>query len=339
EYYGKILQDKNDLKTNACSSNDSFPSYQKEILDKIDDEIKNKFYGCGSPIPLDLKGLTVLDLGCGTGRDVFLVSGLVGENGKVIGVDITNQQLNVAKSKIDIQMKRFRYKKLNVEFKEGYIENLKELGIPDNYIDVVISNCVINLSPDEEKVFKEIFRVLKPNGQLYFSDIFTGRRIPEHLKQDPVLLGECLGGALYIEDFRRILHKIGYPDYRVIRKSRVTLNSSEIEAKVGMIDFYSMTVSVFKLSSMEDICEDYGQTAMYLGTIPVSPHMFELDDHHKFIARKPMLVCGNTASMLQDTRFAKHFKVTGNRSIHYGPFDCKPSNNDENSSSQGGGCC
>jgi len=111
DYYGKILQSKNDLKTSACCSIDSLPKYQQEILDKIDDEIKDKFYGCGSPIPLELKDRVVLDLGCGTGRDVFLVSGLVGETGKVIGVDMTNQQLSLAKSKVDTQMKKFGFKK------------------------------------------------------------------------------------------------------------------------------------------------------------------------------------------------------------------------------------
>lgn len=334
DYYGKILQSKNDLKTSACCSIDSLPKYQQEILDKIDDEIKDKFYGCGSPIPLELKDRVVLDLGCGTGRDVFLVSGLVGETGKVIGVDMTNQQLSLAKSKVDTQMKRFGFKKTNVDFKEGYIEDLKALGIPDKSVDIVISNCVINLSPNKEKVFAEIFRVLKDNGQLYFSDIFADRRIPENLKEDPVLLGECLGGALYIEDFRRMLHKIGYPDFRVLKKNKVNMTNKEIESKVGNINFHSMTISVFKLSCMEDICEDYGQTATYLGTIKESPHNFVLDDHHKFVADKPMLVCGNTAAMVQDTRFGKHFKVTGNRNVHYGPFDCSPSVDSDT-----GGCC
>jgi len=234
DYYGKILQNKNDLKTSACCSIDSLPKYQQEILNKIDDEIKNKFYGCGSPIPLELKNRVVLDLGCGTGRDVFLVSGLVGENGKVIGVDMTNQQLSLAKSKVDVQMKRFGFKKTNVIFKEGYIEDLKALGILNNSVDIVISNCVINLSPDKDKVFTEIFRVLKDNGQLYFSDIFSDRRVPEHLKDDPVLQGECLAGALYIEDFRRMLHKIGYPDFRIVKKNKVSMTNKEIESKVGL---------------------------------------------------------------------------------------------------------
>ena len=116
---------------------------------------------------------------------------------------MTDEQLDTAQKYIDYQTKQSGYARPNVEFQKAYIEDLKEAGIKDNSVDVVISNCVINLSPDKQAVFSEIFRVLKPGGELYFSDIFTGRRLPEYLKDDPVLYGECLAGALYREDFRR----------------------------------------------------------------------------------------------------------------------------------------
>jgi hypothetical protein len=106
----------------------------------------------------------------------------------------------------------------------------------------------------------------------------------------------------------------------------------------GMIDFYSMTIRVFKLNDLEDACEDYGQTAVYLGTIPECPKSFMLDDHHTFIANKPLLVCGNTASMIQNSRYKKHFKIMGNREKHFGLFEC--SNTSEcKDNSQGGSCC
>jgi SAM-dependent methyltransferase len=203
----------------------------------------------------------------------------------------------------------------------GYIEDLN--SIQSSTVDLVVSNCVVNLSPDKRRVFKEIFRVLKPGGELYFSDVFSGRRVPQPLTEDPVLLGECLGGALYIEDFRRILREVGCLDYRVVSKRRLSLDNPEIERKAGMIDFYSMTVRAFKLP-LEDICEDYGQVATYLGSIVESPHSFTLDDHHLFKTGQPMLVCGNSAAMVQDTRFGKHFKVLGDKSTHFGPFDCAP---------------
>lgn len=119
-----------------------------------------------------------------------------------------------------------------------------------------------------------------------------------------------------------MLHEIGCPDYRILTNRKIEIDSEEIEKKVGMINFYSMTIRAFKLDALEDICEDYGQVATYHGTISHRPHRFELDDHHTFHTGKPMLVCGNTAAMVGETRFKDHFTVTGNRSVHYGAFDC-----------------
>lgn len=334
EYYGKILSSKNDLKTSACCSSEVLPKVQREICGNIEPEILNKFYGCGSPIPQTIEGCAVLDLGCGTGRDVYIASKLVGPEGHIIGVDMTEEQLVIARKHLDKQMERFGFSKSNVTFKHGYIEELKGLGIGENSVDVVISNCVINLSPDKRSVFSGILRALKPGGELYFSDVFTGRRVPEHLQNDSVLRGECLGGAMYIEDFRRMLRDLGCLDFRVVSKRRISLDNEEIEARAGMIDFYSMTVRAFKLD-LEDICEDYGQVAYYLGTIPDSPHEFILDDHHTFFTGKPMLVCGNTADMLSKTRFSRHFKIMGDKSVHLGPFPCGTVEKEEDS---GGGC-
>lgn len=325
EYYGAILQNSADLKTNACCSVDSDLSPRvKKIMGEINDEVLSRFYGCGSPLPPLLEGLTVLDLGCGSGRDAFVASRLAGPMGSIIGVDMTEKQLDVARRNVSSQMARFGYIKSNVEFLHGYMEDLALLGIKDNSIDVVISNCVLNLSPDKAAVFSEIFRVLKPGGELYFSDIFSGRRVPDELQRDPVLHGECLAGALYREDFRRILRRTGCLDHRETSSRRISIDSPEIEERIGMIDFYSVTVRAFKLHGLEDLCEDYGQIATYRGGIPDWPHHFDLDDHHRFLKDKPMLVCGNTAAMLEDTRYAAYFDVQGDRSRHFGGFDCAP---------------
>lgn len=331
EYYGNVLESSSDLKTNACCcSTDSLPQEVKEALPLIADEILDRFYGCGSPLPPYLEGMTVLDLGCGTGRDTYIASKLVGEKGKVIGVDMTKQQIDVARKYQDEQAKRFGYAQSNVEFYDGYIEDLEAIGIPSNSVDVVISNCVINLSPFKEKVFSEIFRILKPGGELYFSDVFADRRMPEGLSEDPVLRGECLAGALYVEDFRRLLARVGWADFRFMNACPISLENDEIEAKVGMINFTSRTVRAFKLPDyLEDICENYGQVAYYQGTIPGFPHYFDLDDHHRFFTGQPVLVCGNTAAMLENTRFGSAFKVTGDRSVHYGAFDCSGGGSDE----------
>ena len=188
-------------------------------------------------------------------------------------------------------------------------------------------------------MFREIFRVLKPGGELYLSDVFSGRRVPEALTTDPVLLGECLGGALYIEDFRRILRNIGILDYRVIAKNQLSLNNEDIQRKVGMVDFYSMTVRSFKCD-FEDICENFGHVAYYKGSIPEFPHGFTLDDHHYFQTGIPVPVCGNTSKMLSESRFGEHFDLLGNFSTHYGPFESStPQAQEGLSASDNDTCC
>jgi SAM-dependent methyltransferase len=331
EYYGKVLKSNKDLKTSCCTV-ESLPAYLQAIAKEIPPEVSEKFYGCGSPIPFCLEGKTVLDLGCGAGRDLFILSRLVGPRGQAIGVDMTAEQLEIA---------RRHLKAPHVRLLQGFMEDLEGLGIANNSVDAAISNCVINLSPNKHRVFSEIFRVLKPGGELYFSDVFADRRIPKELSEDPVLRGECLGGTLYIEDFRRTLLEIGCRDYRVVSRTKIDLRNPEIEKKIGMVGFYSMTIRAFKLK-LEDRCEDYGQIATYLGTIPESPHAFLLDDHHPFEKGKPTPVCSNTAAMLQETRYASHFKIVGNLSTHYGLFDCgtspRPLLRKEGETS-GGGCC
>ncbi|GAB3865054.1 methyltransferase domain-containing protein [Hymenobacter segetis] len=323
DYYGTQLQTSQDLLTNACCTDD-IPLAHRRILSQLEPEVLEKYYGCGVCIPEAIEGITVLDLGSGSGRDAYLLSKLVGENGHVIGVDMTGEQLDVARRHIDAHTVTFGYSKPNVEFRHGYIEDLKSANIADNSVDLVVSNCVLNLSTDKEATYREIFRVLKPGGELFIADVFADRRVPENLRQDPVLYGECLSGAMYTEDFRRLLLRLGINDYRLMSSRRLTINNPEIEAKVGNIGFYSLTVRAFKLD-IEDKCEDHGQVATYLGTVPGQPHQFVLDDHHTFETGRPMLVCGNTAAMVADTRYAPHFKVLGDTSQHFGLFDCGPS--------------
>ncbi|MEX0820623.1 MAG: methyltransferase domain-containing protein [Rhodothermales bacterium] len=325
-YYGSVLQGTKDLRTTACCTTDSIPAHVRSVLAEIDDEILDRFYGCGSPIPPAIEGATVLDLGCGTGRDVYVASRLAGPSGRAIGIDMTEEQLDVARRHVDAHTDRFGYDEPNVSFRSGYIEDLRTAGIEDESVDVVISNCVINLSPDKRRVFQEIFRVLKPGGELYFSDVFADRRVPDEMSTDPVLRGECLGGAMYVEDFRRLLGELGCPDYRVVSSCAIEMEDGELAERVGNVGFTSQTIRAFKLpDSLEDICEDYGQIATYRGSIPEAPNAFDLDDHHRFETGRPVLVCGNTAAMLEETRYGRHFDLVGDRSIHFGAFDCGPS--------------
>ena len=334
QYYGETLAGTSDLKTGACCSPAAMPAHLRTWLGELPRAVTDRFYGCGSPIPAAIEAATVLDLGCGTGRDAFLVSRLVGATGRVIGLDMTPAQLEIARQAQAAHREQTGLD--NLDFRDGRIEDLAAAGIEDGSVDVVISNCVLNLSADKARVFAEILRVLKPGGELLFSDVYADRRIPRELLNDPVLRGECLSGALYIEDFRRLLLAQGVADYRIIARSPVPLLDDEIEARIGMVTFESITVRAFKLD-LEDRCEDFGQLATYRGSIAHHPHRFMLDDHHMFERDRPMLVCGNTAAMLADTRYGAHFEVTP-RLSHFGLFGgcAAPASEDASTS---GACC
>jgi SAM-dependent methyltransferase len=340
EYYGKVLKTKADLKTTACCSSEAIPAHIKPIAAQIHDDVQSRFYGCGVPIPDALEGLSVLDLGCGSGRDAFILAKLVGEAGQVIGVDMTPEQLVVAQKYVTYHADRFAVKKFNCEFRQGFIEDLKSAGIENESMDLVVSNCVINLSPQKEKVFSEIFRVLKPGGELYFSDVFANRRLPESVATDPVLVGECLGGAMYAEDFRRKLTINGCHDFRLVAETEITSGSPQILKKIGKARFFSRTIRAFKLP-LEDRCEDYGEVAYYLGTLSHCETGYALDDHHYFETNRALPICSNTADMILKTRLAKHFHIAGNRQTHYGLFDCGPNGSAGVSSTEksGGACC
>ncbi|MDT0630147.1 methyltransferase domain-containing protein [Rubrivirga sp. S365] len=325
DYYGTTLQSAGDLKTSACCPSESVPEHHRPILSLLPDEVLAKFYGCGSPIPAALDGATVLDLGCGTGRDAFVAAALAGPAGRVIGVDMTPEQVEVAKRHREAVADALGHPAPTTEFRLGLIEDLGALGVEDESVDVVISNCVLNLAPDKEPVFREIWRVLKPGGELYASDVFADRRLPEAIRRDPVLVGECLGGALYTEDFRRLMARLGWADVRTVAESPITVEDPALRDALGAARFVSRTARAFKLPGLvEDACEDYGQMATYRGGVEGQRHAFVLDDHHTFEAGRPALVCGNTAAMLQETRFAPFFDVTGDRSTHFGLFDCAP---------------
>lgn len=274
-----------------------------------------------------LEGKTVLDLGCGAGRDVYIASQLVGEGGKVIGVDMTKEQLEVAKKYQDYHTEKFGYEAPNVEFHEGLIEKLDDIeSLEDNSVDIIISNCVINLCPDKAAVLKSCHRLLKPGGELYFSDVYANRRVPQSLVEDEVLWGECLSGALYWNDFQNLAKKCEFADPRLVEDSRITVDSAKVEETIRKsgnedLEFFSATYRLFKIDELEPFCEDYGQAVIYKGTIPRFESGYSLDDHHYMETGKIFPVCGNTYRMLKDTRFEEHFEFIGNWDKHYGIFD------------------
>ena len=156
---------------------------------------------------------------------------------------------------------------------------------------------------------------------MYFSDVYSNRRVPMDLQKDPVLWGECLSGALYWNDFLNFAKKAGFTDPRAVENKPVTIDNKVLEEKVGGFEFFSVTYRLFKLDGLESDCEDYGQAVAYKGTIEGTLAAFDLDDHHHFPKGKIMTVCGNTYNMLHDTRFKNHFDFYGNWDVHYGIFE------------------
>lgn len=321
DYYGKQLQSNHDLKTTACCDFSSMPSWLKPLLSNIHDEVLSRYYGCGLVCPTDLKGKRVLDLGSGSGRDVYALAQLVGETGHVVGVDMTEEQLDVANRHLEYHRQKFGYVQSNVTFLQGYIERLDELGLEDNSFDVIVSNCVVNLSPDKDSVIREVYRLLKPGGEFYFSDVYSDRRLASNVASDPVLYGECLGGALYWYDFLRLATQNGFTDPRLVEDRPLEITDERLNALIGQTKFYSATYRLFKLDGLETACEDYGQAVVYLGSSDNQPDSFLLDKHHLIETGKVFPVCGNTYRMLHDTRFNTHFKFIGDFSRHYGIFE------------------
>jgi arsenite methyltransferase len=347
EYYGETLQSSDDLQTNACCTSDAPPSYIRKVLGSLHEEVLSRYYGCGLVVPEHLAGARILDLGCGAGRDVYALAGLVGEQGEVVGVDMTPQQLDVARRHLDYHAKVFGYARSNVRFVEGELEKLGELGLEEGSFDIIVSNCVINLCTDKDAVLRQAHRLLKPGGEMYFSDVYANRRMPEYLRNDPVLYGECLSGAFYWNDFLNSARRAGFADPRLVTDSPITIENPALAAKLedfsGETSFFSATYRLFKLDTLEPACEDYGQAVVYRGTVAHHPAQFVLDKHHVIPAGKVFPVCGNTYRMLHESRFHEHFDFIGDWSRHFGIFEgCGssiPFDGYEIAGASDGGCC
>jgi SAM-dependent methyltransferase len=320
DYYGKTLSSSKDLKTSACCDGSTLPPRLAQLLENVHDEVTSKYYGCGLVAPAALRGRRILDLGSGSGRDAFMLAQLVGPAGEIVGIDMTDEQLAVANSHIDWHMQRFGYERPNVRFLKGYIEQLDQLGLEPQSFDIVISNCVINLSVDKPAVLRGAFDLLKPGGEMYFADVYCDRRLPEAVRSDPILYGECLGGALYWNDFLPMAKAAGFLDPRLVVSRPIEITDAAVKARLGQAQFFSATYRLFKLEGLETACEDYGQAVIYKGGLAEEPDAFVLDGHHLIERGRVFPVCGNTWRMLADTRFADYFDFIGDFSTHYGIF-------------------
>lgn len=319
DYYGRQLQHTDDLRTSACCDISQIPAWLKPLLSRIHPDVLSRYYGCGLVCPPLLEGCRVLDLGCGSGRDVYVLAQLVGPTGTVVGVDMTEEQLAVAQNHQAYHTQSFGFD--NVRFMRGYIERLDELDLAPGSFDVIVSNCVVNLSPDKDAVLRGVQRLLKEGGEFYFSDVYADRRVPDTVRNDPVLYGECLGGALYWNDFLRLASRQHFTDPRLVDDRPLIITDPELASRVGSLRFFSSTYRLFKLDALETDCEDYGQAVIYRGTIPNCAERFILDKHHDMQTGKVFPVCGNTWRMLHDTRLAAHFDFIGNFHRHYGIFE------------------
>lgn len=268
-------------------------SYPQQNIDHIPQEVLDRFYGCGSPV-INAginKGEHVLDLGSGAGIDCFIAAKLVGENGKVTGVDMTDNMLKVANdSKIPVS-ENLGYD--NVEFKKGFLE---DIPVENRSVDLVTSNCVINLSGDKSRVFSDIWRVLKDNGRLVISDIVSETETTEEIRSDKQLWGECLAGALTETGFLSSLEKTGFYGTEILKK--------DYWKTVENINFYSITVRAFKYEK-STTCNFKGHRAVYNG-----PFKVIIDDEgHVFTRNQVVEICTDTLNKLNSPPYLGSFTI------------------------------
>lgn len=220
--YAKVAQP-----TSSCCGPGTRGDYAKTLgysVEDLPDSVTESFAGCGNPTALaSLKeGETVLDLGSGAGLDVFMAARQVGPAGHVIGVDMTPTMIDKAKDNAE------KLGATNVEFRSGDIETLP---VDDDSIDVIISNCVINLAPDKGKVFHEAFRVLRPGGRMLISDIVLEGSLSQEVRDQVASYTGCLGGAILKEEYLQLMRDAGFTDVRIVSESQFNIaTSAKIEA-------------------------------------------------------------------------------------------------------------
>lgn len=195
--------------------------YSIEEIKDLPSDISEFSLGCGNPVALaDIrKGETVLDIGAGGGLDVFLASQKVGPEGKVIGLDMTEQMVEKARK----NARKGSYN--NVEFKLGETE---DIPVKDNSIDLVMSNCVINLVPNKEKAYREIYRILKRGGRFVISDLVTEKELDESIRNNPEKLVACVGGALTEKGYISVIKKVGFKNVKILKKSSMVVSGVKV---------------------------------------------------------------------------------------------------------------
>jgi arsenite methyltransferase len=326
KYYGEVLQATKNLKTSAaCCSGAPHPVIAK-IFEGIPTQVTSKFYGCGAPLPLGVNGLRFLDLGSGSGRDCYAAASLVGEHGNVIGVDMTEEQLSVACAHADEYCcKTLGYGKSNMSFKNGVIEKLTEAGIAADSFDICMSNCVVNLSPDKPAVLREVFRALASGGEFYFADVYSDSRLSDEVREHQVLWGECIAGALKVEDFEEMARVAGFCRPLVVSVAPIDIYDTELRGLVGKAQFYSITYRLFKLQGAQAACaegpkeeeEEELVAVSYKGSIAGMEDAYTLDIDTRFHVGEPVRVDTLTGRIMQEGWLKSHFDVTRRGATHF----------------------
>ncbi|XP_070762287.1 arsenite methyltransferase isoform X1 [Enoplosus armatus] len=309
KYYGSRLESSCDLQTSATSCSLScrpVPRSVTDALSLVHPEVIKKFFGCGLPFPAKLEGCRVLDLGSGSGRDCYAFSKLVGPSGRVTGIDMTEELITASREYIEYHQNKCGYQEPNVSFVQGYMEKLSEAGIQSDSMDVVLSNCVICLCPDKRAVLQQAHNVLKEGGELYFSDMYASKVVPDHMKQDPVLWGEGMGGSLFWQDLISLAHSVGFSTPHLVSASHIVIYNSELKAKAGDISYTSGTFRLFKLPKHPVLSE---ATVTYKGTVADFPDQLDFDSSHCFKKDVAVDVNGEMAAILQSSRFFPDFQI------------------------------
>jgi SAM-dependent methyltransferase len=268
--------------------------YDSGELSHIPKEVLEISYGCGSPVGKAglQKGQTVLDLGSGGGIDCFIAAKCVGKTGRVYGIDMTEEMLNVARQNADQVVKNLGYN--NIEFKQGFLENIP---IEDMSVDLVTSNCVINLSTKKGDVFKEIHRILKNEGRFLIADIISEAEVPEEMRNNKELWGECVSGALTLQEFLNFARDNQF--------NGLHIQKDYLWKEVAGIKFYSYTIEGSKFSSRENPCDSNSVFATYAG--PFDTVVFQ---GTKFQLGVTVEIDRNTAAMMSSHSYSGQFIIT-----------------------------
>ncbi|CAK8673293.1 unnamed protein product [Clavelina lepadiformis] len=280
------------------------PKYLRDVMALIHDEVVEKYFGCGLVVPGCLEDMKILDLGSGSGRDCYALSKLVGKDGFVTGVDMTDEQLDIANRHVDFHMKAFGFDKPNIKFVKGYVENLKDAGIADNSVDIIVSNCVMNLCKDKREVLSEAYRVLKEGGELHFSDMYADRVLSDEIRSNKILWGEGLSGALHWKQLFDLAKDVGFETPRTVTYSDLQVTKPELKKLVGDAKYAAVVYRLFKLPKGAD---RNASQVTYKGTIINNEDEINFDHNLTFKNGASMTVDGDTAAILKQSRFKENF--------------------------------